>query len=69
MQFAFIKKPHSEKYNTYSMKYTVCVFVGVFWSKQWLLSWQVIPVEGSEKVNGQDQKTYGEILHEIIISK
>ncbi|KAI4832018.1 hypothetical protein KUCAC02_015002, partial [Chaenocephalus aceratus] len=30
---------------------------------------KVIPVEGSEKVNGQDQKTYGEILHEIIISK
>lgn len=30
---------------------------------------QVIPLEGSEKVNGEDQKTFGEILHEIIISK
>ncbi|KAK9540186.1 hypothetical protein VZT92_002655 [Zoarces viviparus] len=30
---------------------------------------KIIPVEGSEKVNGEDQKTFGEILHEIIISK
>lgn len=30
---------------------------------------QVIPVEGCEQVNGEDQKTFGEILHEIIISK
>ncbi|XP_077426611.1 uncharacterized protein haspin isoform X2 [Vanacampus margaritifer] len=30
---------------------------------------KVIPLEGSEKVNGEDQKTFGEILHEIIISK
>ncbi|XP_033976350.1 serine/threonine-protein kinase haspin [Trematomus bernacchii] len=30
---------------------------------------KIIPVEGSEKVNREDQKTYGEILHEIIISK
>ncbi|KAF1395219.1 hypothetical protein PFLUV_G00009270 [Perca fluviatilis] len=30
---------------------------------------KIIPVEGSEKVNGEDQKTLGEILHEIIISK
>ncbi|XP_053712932.1 uncharacterized protein LOC128754381 isoform X1 [Synchiropus splendidus] len=30
---------------------------------------KVIPVEGTEKVNGEDQKTFGEILHEIIISK
>ncbi|XP_061772221.1 uncharacterized protein haspin [Nerophis ophidion] len=30
---------------------------------------KVIPVEGSEKVNEEDQKTLGEILHEIIISK
>uniref|UniRef100_A0A3P8TJS7 Serine/threonine-protein kinase haspin n=1 Tax=Amphiprion percula TaxID=161767 RepID=A0A3P8TJS7_AMPPE len=30
---------------------------------------QIIPVEGSEKVNGENQKTLGEILHEIIISK
>ncbi|KAF7662569.1 hypothetical protein LDENG_00233220 [Lucifuga dentata] len=30
---------------------------------------KVIPVEGSEQVNGEDQKTFGEILHEIIISK
>ncbi|KAK1885863.1 Serine/threonine-protein kinase haspin [Dissostichus eleginoides] len=30
---------------------------------------KIIPVEGSEKLNGEDQKTYGEILHEIIISK
>ncbi|XP_073326586.1 uncharacterized protein haspin [Pagrus major] len=30
---------------------------------------KIIPVEGSEEVNGEDQKTFGEILHEIIISK
>ncbi|XP_076026351.1 uncharacterized protein haspin [Genypterus blacodes] len=30
---------------------------------------KVIPVEGSEQVNGEEQKTFGEILHEIIISK
>uniref|UniRef100_UPI003AACD941 serine/threonine-protein kinase haspin n=1 Tax=Centroberyx gerrardi TaxID=166262 RepID=UPI003AACD941 len=30
---------------------------------------KIIPIEGSEKVNGEDQKTFGEILHEIIISK
>ncbi|XP_034045091.1 serine/threonine-protein kinase haspin [Thalassophryne amazonica] len=30
---------------------------------------KVIPVEGNEKVNGEDQKNFGEILHEIIISK
>ncbi|XP_014887802.1 uncharacterized protein haspin isoform X1 [Poecilia latipinna] len=30
---------------------------------------KVIPLEGSEKVNGEDQKTFGEILPEIIISK
>uniref|UniRef100_A0A665VR16 non-specific serine/threonine protein kinase n=1 Tax=Echeneis naucrates TaxID=173247 RepID=A0A665VR16_ECHNA len=30
---------------------------------------KIIPVEGSEIVNGEDQKTFGEILHEIIISK
>ncbi|XP_028305988.1 uncharacterized protein haspin isoform X2 [Gouania willdenowi] len=30
---------------------------------------KIIPVEGSETVNGEDQKTFGEILHEIIISK
>ncbi|XP_061840427.1 uncharacterized protein haspin [Nerophis lumbriciformis] len=30
---------------------------------------KVIPVEGSHKVNDEDQKTLGEILHEIIISK
>uniref|UniRef100_A0A3P8TN75 Serine/threonine-protein kinase haspin n=1 Tax=Amphiprion percula TaxID=161767 RepID=A0A3P8TN75_AMPPE len=30
---------------------------------------KIIPVEGSEKVNGENQKTLGEILHEIIISK
>ncbi|KAL7404280.1 hypothetical protein ABVT39_012438 [Epinephelus coioides] len=30
---------------------------------------KIIPVEGSERVNGEDQKTLGEILHEIIISK
>uniref|UniRef100_A0A3B5LMT9 Serine/threonine-protein kinase haspin n=1 Tax=Xiphophorus couchianus TaxID=32473 RepID=A0A3B5LMT9_9TELE len=29
----------------------------------------VIPLEGSKKVNGEDQKTFGEILPEIIISK
>lgn len=45
---------------------TVCVDSAV---KQWSLSWQIIPVEGSDKVNGEEQKTFGEILHEIIISK
>ncbi|XP_034450496.1 serine/threonine-protein kinase haspin [Hippoglossus hippoglossus] len=30
---------------------------------------KIIPVEGSEKVNGETQKIFGEILHEIIISK
>lgn len=30
---------------------------------------KIIPVEGSQKVNGEQQKTFGEILHEIIISK
>ncbi|XP_075318467.1 uncharacterized protein haspin [Odontesthes bonariensis] len=30
---------------------------------------KIIPLEGSEKVNGEDQKSFGEILHEIIISK
>uniref|UniRef100_A0A3B4B1M2 Serine/threonine-protein kinase haspin n=1 Tax=Periophthalmus magnuspinnatus TaxID=409849 RepID=A0A3B4B1M2_9GOBI len=34
-----------------------------------IVALKVIPVEGSEKVNGEDQKTFGEILHEIIISK
>ncbi|MEQ2236518.1 hypothetical protein ILYODFUR_013678 [Ilyodon furcidens] len=34
-----------------------------------MVALKVIPVEGSEKVNGEDQKTFGEILHEIIISK
>nr|XP_020457852.1 serine/threonine-protein kinase haspin-like [Monopterus albus] len=33
------------------------------------VAFKIIPVEGSEKVNGEDQKTFGEILHEIIISK
>ncbi|XP_076867245.1 uncharacterized protein LOC143518570 [Brachyhypopomus gauderio] len=30
---------------------------------------KIIPVEGCHKVNGEPQKTFGEILHEIIISK
>ncbi|XP_029921060.1 uncharacterized protein haspin isoform X3 [Myripristis murdjan] len=30
---------------------------------------KIIPLEGNEKVNGEDQKSFGEILHEIIISK
>ncbi|XP_055014329.1 serine/threonine-protein kinase haspin isoform X2 [Boleophthalmus pectinirostris] len=34
-----------------------------------IVALKVIPVEGSEKVNGEGQKTFGEILHEIIISK
>uniref|UniRef100_A0AAV2LIR1 Serine/threonine-protein kinase haspin n=1 Tax=Knipowitschia caucasica TaxID=637954 RepID=A0AAV2LIR1_KNICA len=34
-----------------------------------IVALKVIPVEGSEKVNGEEQKTFGEILHEIIISK
>lgn len=34
-----------------------------------IVALKVIPVEGSEKVNGEAQKTFGEILHEIIISK
>ncbi|XP_072319733.1 serine/threonine-protein kinase haspin [Eucyclogobius newberryi] len=34
-----------------------------------IVALKVIPLEGSEKVNGEEQKTFGEILHEIIISK
>ncbi|MCJ8749170.1 hypothetical protein PDJAM_G00173310, partial [Pangasius djambal] len=30
---------------------------------------KIIPVEGHQKVNGEPQKTFGEVLHEIIISK
>ncbi|XP_056309403.1 uncharacterized protein LOC130221100 [Danio aesculapii] len=30
---------------------------------------KIIPVEGRQQVNGEHQKTFGEILHEIIISK
>uniref|UniRef100_A0A4W4HMU7 Serine/threonine-protein kinase haspin n=1 Tax=Electrophorus electricus TaxID=8005 RepID=A0A4W4HMU7_ELEEL len=30
---------------------------------------KIIPVEGCQKVNSEPQKTFGEILHEIIISK
>ncbi|XP_064872818.1 serine/threonine-protein kinase haspin-like [Oncorhynchus nerka] len=30
---------------------------------------KIIPVEGCDQVNGEEQKTFGEILHEIIISK
>ncbi|KAK3523150.1 hypothetical protein QTP86_020196 [Hemibagrus guttatus] len=30
---------------------------------------KIIPVEGHRKVNGEPQKNFGEILHEIIISK
>ncbi|KAG9337104.1 hypothetical protein JZ751_029772 [Albula glossodonta] len=30
---------------------------------------KIVPIEGSQKVNGEDQKTFGEILHELIISK
>ncbi|KAL7828332.1 hypothetical protein SRHO_G00319660 [Serrasalmus rhombeus] len=33
------------------------------------LALKIIPVEGSQKVNGDPQKMFGEILHEIIISK
>uniref|UniRef100_A0A673CC13 Serine/threonine-protein kinase haspin n=1 Tax=Sphaeramia orbicularis TaxID=375764 RepID=A0A673CC13_9TELE len=33
-----------------------------------IVALKIIPVEGSERVNGEDQKTFGEILHEIIIS-
>lgn len=32
-------------------------------------SFQIIPVEGHQKVNGEPQKSCGEVLHEIIISK
>ncbi|KAM4751380.1 uncharacterized protein haspin isoform 2-T2 [Anableps anableps] len=34
-----------------------------------MVALKIIPLEGSGKVNGEDQKTFGEILHEIIISK
>ncbi|KAM7419232.1 hypothetical protein PAMA_016377 [Pampus argenteus] len=34
-----------------------------------MVALKIIPLEGSEKVNGEDQKSFGEILHEIIISK
>ncbi|KAF7686912.1 hypothetical protein HF521_015305 [Silurus meridionalis] len=30
---------------------------------------KIIPIEGSQKVNDEAQKTFGEVLHEIIISK
>ncbi|KAK6324388.1 hypothetical protein J4Q44_G00037300 [Coregonus suidteri] len=30
---------------------------------------KIIPIEGCDQVNGEEQKTFGEILHEIIISK
>ncbi|TSO98519.1 Serine/threonine-protein kinase haspin [Bagarius yarrelli] len=30
---------------------------------------KIIPIEGHQKVNGEPQKTFGEVLHEIIISK
>ncbi|KAJ8339792.1 hypothetical protein SKAU_G00344250 [Synaphobranchus kaupii] len=30
---------------------------------------KIVPIEGRQKVNGEDQKTFGEILHEVIISK
>ncbi|KAJ8399330.1 hypothetical protein AAFF_G00413680 [Aldrovandia affinis] len=30
---------------------------------------KIVPIEGIQKVNGEDQKTFGEILHEVIISK
>ncbi|CAN9510405.1 unnamed protein product [Ophioblennius macclurei] len=34
-----------------------------------IVALKVIAIEGAEKVNGEVQKTFGEILHEIIISK
>ncbi|XP_064193591.1 uncharacterized protein haspin isoform X1 [Anguilla rostrata] len=30
---------------------------------------KIVPIEGKQKVNGEDQKSFGEILHEVIISK
>ncbi|XP_031415214.1 serine/threonine-protein kinase haspin-like [Clupea harengus] len=32
-------------------------------------SFLIIPADGKQKVNGEDQKSFGEILHEMIISK
>lgn len=53
----------SSTYYTKYMLRSICIF-------NWLkFHFQIIPIEGSKKVNGEDQKTFGEILHEVIISK
>ncbi|XP_010284149.1 PREDICTED: serine/threonine-protein kinase haspin [Phaethon lepturus] len=38
-------------------------------SEQGPVALKIIPIEGTERVNGEAQKTFGEILPEIIISK
>ncbi|XP_067322348.1 serine/threonine-protein kinase haspin-like [Anolis sagrei] len=47
------------------------VFGEVFWAEgeQGAVALKIIPIEGAERVNGEPQKTFGEILPEIIISK
>ncbi len=34
-----------------------------------LVALKIIPIESSKNVNGEDQRTFGEILHEIVISR
>ncbi|XP_015199436.2 uncharacterized protein haspin isoform X2 [Lepisosteus oculatus] len=38
-------------------------------SKKETVALKIIPIAGHQKVNGEDQKTFAEILHEVIISK
>ncbi|XP_072772966.1 serine/threonine-protein kinase haspin [Taeniopygia guttata] len=38
-------------------------------SKRGPVALKIIPIEGTEKINGEAQKTFGEILPEVIISK
>ncbi|XP_077460797.1 uncharacterized protein haspin [Stigmatopora argus] len=68
--------PWNECISTHQMKQCVKIGEGTFGevfstknSSGETIALKVIPLEGSEKVNGEDQKTFGEILHEMIISK
>ncbi|KAM9819077.1 uncharacterized protein haspin [Syngnathus typhle] len=68
--------PWKECFSALQMKQCVKIGEGTFGevfstsnSSGETIALKVIPLEGSEKVNGEDQKTFGEILHEIIISK
>ncbi|XP_077575437.1 uncharacterized protein haspin [Stigmatopora nigra] len=68
--------PWNECISTHQMKQCIKIGEGTFGevfstknSSGETIALKVIPLEGSEKVNGEDQKTFGEILHEMIISK